>query len=257
MKLSLIVNGTTVVSLAAEGFNAEKFNTVRLKLAQAVVKAEKHLKVIKEDTAVIVKIAKKHKDVVKENTVVFKGIITEASACWTDVQEKDFSEASPVAAFMKKTFNDFDAFAKNASERDFSGYNAMQINKLVMDASFRSLRLEFFLTEEEDDSFGINRFKLLILQIRTGYKVTKVKVDGGFSYVFNLNMLCPGLNLIAAMISNQALMAIMVPMMECYETEMNKWLKEYMSDWNVLKSDLEECEAPAIQQDPLYVLLDE
>lgn len=257
MKLSLIVNGTTVGSVTAEGFDANKFSAVRLKLAQAVVKAEKHLKVIKEDTAVIVKIAKKHKDVIKENTVVFKGIITETSACWTGIQEKDFSEDSATATFMKKTFNDFDAFAKNASERDFSGYNAMLINQLVLDASFRSLRLEFFLTEEEDDSFGINRFKLLMLQIRTGYKVTKVKVDGGFSYVFNLNMLCPGLNLIAAIISNQALMSMMIPMMECYEGEINKWLKEYMSDWKVLKADLEECEAPAVQQDPLYVLLDE
>ena len=199
----------------------------------------------------------KHKDTVKENTVVFKGIITEASACWAGVQEKDFSEASPVASFMKKTFTDFDALAKGASERDFSGYNGMQINKLVVDGSFRSLRLEFLLTDEEDDSFGINRFKLLMLQMRTGYKVTKVKVEGGFAYVFNLNMLCPGLNLIAAIASNQALMAAMLPMMECYEAEMNKWLKEYMSDWNALKADQEDCEVPAIEKDPLFVLLDE
>jgi hypothetical protein len=258
MLLSLIINNTTVGTYAAGGFNANKFDSARLKLAQLVSKFEKQSKAIKDDVATVMKIMDKHKAMVKDNTAAAKAIVVEAAGAWDSEAVEEYTENSVPMTFLKKGFEEFDTLSSLVYDNlSLVGLTSTQLNNIVPGSSFESIRVEFFLTDDEEESFGINRFKLMLLHIKSGYRVTKAKVVDGYVYSFNLDMLCPAMNMISVVVSNKTLMGFMLPIIGCYEGEMNSWFNSFLADWKKVKGDAKGAETPVKKEsDPLFVLVD-
>jgi hypothetical protein len=237
MELSLIVNNTTVASYAADGFNSNKFDAVRLEFLKLLNKFEKQAKVINNDLETIMKIVNKHKGFVTENFKYMNDVFLQASKSWESVIfEEDIDKSIPVS-FFKGNIAGMNNLITTFKDVDYLGFTYMKLNDILVGSSFDSINANLFLSDDEEDSFGINRFNLLIFQFKTGYRITKKKIYNGYIYNFNLDVFRPYLNLISTIISDKDLLNIMLPLLGCYESEMKIFFGLYITDWKNLKGE--------------------
>ena len=119
---------------------------------------------------------------------------------------------------------------------DFNiGNNAVMLDSLFDGGAFRSIALTVELTEDEEEEFGVSKTKLLMLRIRKGVHISKVRKGDTYVYGLNLDMVCPAMNFVALLYGHPQLASIIAPMVACYMKEAEEAMNFFMQSWDSVK----------------------
>lgn len=235
MRITLTVNGRVVVASSANGFDVEKFTGVRLNIFRAASYWSGVFGEAKKDFELVAGLVKKYKGMAKDFTGEVKSLATDVKMCWEPMQEvKDTQH--PTRLMILNIVNNFEAVFKD-HVNDFNiGNNAVMLDQLFEGGAFRSIDLSIELSAEEEEEFGIPKWKLLALRFYKGIHITKVRKGGIYVYGLNLDMICPGMNFVALLYGHPELLAIIAPIAACYNKEIEEAVNFFNQSWNAIKN---------------------
>lgn len=221
MRITLSVNGRAVVSNFAAGFDAEKFNVVRFDVLRAASYWSGIFGEAKKDLELVAGIVKKYQGMAKDFTCEVKSLATDVKMCWEPMQEVEDTQ-HPTRLMMLRIFDNFKAVVKD-HVNDFNiGNNAVMLDQLFEGGAFRSIDLSVELTSEEEEEFGVSKWKLMALRFSKGIHITKVRKGDTYVYALNLDMICPGMNFVASLYGHPELLALITPIAACYVKELEE-----------------------------------
>ena len=234
----LTVNGRDVVLFVAGGFNAEKFNRVRSDVLCAAFYWNGVLREAKKDIELVAGLVNKYQGIANNFTGEVKFLTSVLKKCWEST--KTFEDTQhPSRLMMTSVFDNIEAVFKNHFDDFNIGNNTVMLDQLFKGGAFRSINLSVELTTEEEEEFGISKWKLIALRFKTGIDITKVRKGNNYVYSLNLDILCPGINFAILLYGHPELLNIIAPIVACYikdfEEAVGSFLKSWDSVTNLLK----------------------
>lgn len=231
MLTTLTVNGRHVVTFVAGGFNAEKFNRVRLDVLCAAFYWNGVLREAKKDIELVVGLVNKYQGIANNFTGEVKFLTSVLKKCWEST--KAFEDTQhPSRLMMTSVFENFEAVFKDHVDDFNIGNNAVMLDQLFEGGAFRSINLSVELTADEEEEFGISKWKLIALRFKTGIDITKVRKGNVYVYSLNLDMLCPGLNFVTLLYGHPELLNIIAPIASCYVKEVEEAAGSFLKSWD-------------------------
>jgi hypothetical protein len=235
MRITLTVNGRVVVANSANGFDAEKFNGVRFDVMRAASYWSGILGEAKKDLELVAGIVKKYQGMAKDFTGEIKSLATDVKMCWEPMQEAEDTQ-HPTRLMMIHITQNFEAVFKSHVDDFNIGNNAVLLDQLFEGGAFRSIDLSVELSAEEEEEFGIPKWKLLALRFSKGIHITKVRKGDTYVYGLNLDMICPGMNFVALLYGHPELLALIAPIAACYVKEIEEAVNFFNQSWNAIKN---------------------
>lgn len=245
MRITLTVNGRHVITNHASGFDVEKFTGVRLDILRSASRWIDVFNSAKKDLAIVVGIANKYQGMAKDLTGDVKSSVSAISSCWEATTESEDTE-HPSRLMMLSVISNFETIIKDHINDFNIGNNAVILDSLFNGGAFRSINLTVELTEDEEEEFGVSKGKLLMLRIRKGVHISKVRKGDTYVYGLNLDMVCPPMNFAALLYGHPQLISIIAPMVACYIKEVEEAMNFFMQSWNAVKNP----QVPAITKQP-------
>lgn len=242
MRATLTVNGRHVVTTHASGFDAEKFNGVRFDMLRAASHWNGVVREAKKDIKLVAGLVKKYQGMAKDYTGEVKSLASDLRMCWEPAQEAEDMQ-HPSRIMMISVFENFEAVFKD-HVNDFNiGNNAVMLDQLFEGGAFRSINLSVELTADEEEEFGISKWKLIALRFKTGIHITKIRKGHDYVYSLNLDMLCPGLNFVTLLYGHPELLNIIAPIAACYVKEIDEAVAFFNNSWDSVRNPVKELPA--------------
>ena len=235
MRATLTVNGRHIVTSVATGFDAEKFDGVRFDVLRAASYWNGVAREAKKDLETVIGLVERYKCVAKDFGGEVKSLVSDLSMCWEPVTEAEDTQ-HPSRLMMTSVIQNFEAVL-NDHMNDFNiGNNAVILDQMFDGGAFRTIDVSVELTADEEEEFGISKWKLLAFRLKTGVHITKTRKGSEYVYGLNLDMLCPALNFVALVYGHQELLNIFAPMVACYVKEVEEAVAFFSKSWDVIKN---------------------
>ena len=239
MRATLTANGRHVVTTVATGFDAEKFDGVRFDVLRAASYWNGVVREAKKDIELVAGLVKKYQSMAKDFTGEVNSLASDLRMCWEPAQEAEDMQ-HPSRIMMISVFENFEAVVKD-HVNDFNiGNNAVMLDQMFEGGAFRSIDLSIELTPEEEEEFGISKWKLVALRFKTGIHITKIRKGHDYVYSFNLDMLCPVLNFVALLYGHPELLNIIAPIGACYVKEVEEAVAHFSKAWDSVRNPVKE-----------------
>ena len=238
MRATLTVNGRHVVTTHASGFDAEKFDGVRFDVLRAASYWNGVIREAKKDIELVAGLVKKYQGMAKDFTGEMNSLASNLRMCWEPAQEAEDIQ-HPSRIMMISVFENFEAISRD-HVNDFNiGNNAVMLDQLFEGGAFRSINLSVELTADEEEEFGISKWKLIAFRFNTGIHITKIRKGHDYVYGLNLDMLCPVLNFVALLYGHPELLNIIAPIATCYVKEVEEAVAHFSKAWDAIKNPSE------------------
>ena len=242
MRATLTVNGRHAVTTVATGFNSDKFSGVRFDVLRAARVFNCLAREAKRDFDLVVGLAKKYQGRVKDFAGEVKSLALDLSMCWEPAQEAEDTQ-HPSRIMMISIAENFKAVL-NDHINDFNiGNNAVLLDQMYEGGAFRSIDLTIELTSEEEEEFGISKWKLAAFRFKTGINITKVRKGKDYIYGLNLDMLCPALNFSALLYGHPEILRVFAPIVACYAKEVEEAVGFFLKSWDSVRNPVSELPA--------------
>lgn len=235
MRATLTVNGRHVFTNVASGFDAEKFNDVRFDVLRAASHWNGVVREAKNDIKRVVSLVKKYQGMAKDFAGEVKSLASDLTMCWEPTQEADDTQ-HPSRIMMISIAEKFKAVL-NDHINDFNiGNNAVLLDQMFEGGAFRSIDLSVELTADEEEEFGISKWKLVAFRFKTGIHITKIRKGNDYVYGLNLDMLCPVLNFAALLYGHPEILRIFAPIAACYAKEVEEAVGFFLKSWDSVRN---------------------
>lgn len=235
MRITLTVNGRHVITNHASGFDVEKFTGVRLNILRSVSRWTDVFNGAKKDLAIVVGLVNKYQGMAKDLAGDVKSSVPAIASCWEASTEAEDTQ-HPTRLMMLSVMSNFEAIIKYHINDFNIGNNAVMLDSMFNGGAFRSIALTVELTEDEEEEFGVSKTKLLMLRIRKGVHISKVRKGDTYVYGLNLDMVCPSMNFVALLYGHPQLISIIAPMVACYIKEVEEAMNFFMKSWDTVKN---------------------
>lgn len=235
MRATLTVNGRAVVTSYASGFDSEKFNDVRFHILRSASYWKGAVREAKKDLEIAIGLVNKYKRMAKDFSGEVKSLSSDLFACWDSIKEAEDSQ-HPSRIMMISIAENLEAVLKDHINDFNIGNNGVLLDALYEGGAFRTIDFAIELTSEEEEEFGISKWKLIALRFKTGLNITKVRKGGDYVYSLNLDALCPALNFSALLYGHPELLSVFAPIVACYMKEAEEAVAYFNKSWDSVKN---------------------
>ena len=171
-----------------------------------------------------------------------KSLALDLSMCWEPAQEAEDTQ-HPSRIMMISIAENFEAVL-NDHINDFNiGNNAVLLDQMYEGGAFRSIDFSIELTAEEEEEFGISKWKLIAFRFKTGIHITKTRKGNDYVYAVNLDMVCPALNFVALLYGHPEILRIFAPIAACYAKEVEEAVGFFLKSWDSVRNPVKELPA--------------
>jgi hypothetical protein len=242
MRATLTVNGRHAVTTVATGFNPEKFSGIRFDVLRAASYWNGVVREAKRDFDLVAGLVKKYQGLVKDFTGEVKSLALDLSMCWEPAQEAEDTQ-HPSRIMMISIAENFEAVLNDHINNFNIGNNAVLLDQMYEGGAFRSINLSIELTSDEEEEFGISKWKLIAFRFKTGVHITKTRNGNDYVYGLNLDMLCPALNFSALLYGHPEILRIFAPIAACYAKEVEEAVGFFLKSWDSVRNPVKELPA--------------
>ena len=242
MRATLTVNNRHVVTTVANGFDPEKFDGVRFDVLRAASYWNGVVREAKRDFDLVAGLVKKYQGMAKDFTGEVNSLASDLRMCWAPVQEAEDTQ-HPSRLMMVSIAENFEAVMTDHINDFNIGNNAFLLDQMYDGAAFRSIDFNIELTADEEEEFGISKWKLIAFRLKTGIHITKVRKGNDHVYAVNLDMVCPALNFVALLYGHPEILRIFAPIAACYAKEVEEAVGFFLKSWDSVRNPVKELHA--------------